>query len=50
MISNEASTRNIARGSGRERWGYLKSKELLSLFKIEFERVKKLEIWEVVVV
>jgi hypothetical protein len=50
MISNEASTRNIARGRGRGRWGYLKSKELLSLFKIEFERVKKLEIWEVVVV
>ena len=48
IVPNEARTRNIA--GEIEEGRYLKSKVLLSLFKIECEHVKKLEIWEVVVV
>jgi hypothetical protein len=48
IVPNEVRTRNIA--GEIEEGRYLKSKVLLSLFKIECEHVKKLEIWEVLVV
>jgi hypothetical protein len=48
IVPNEVRTRNIA--GEIEEGRHLKSKVLLSLFKIECEHVKKLEIWEVVVV
>ena len=47
-VPNEVSTRNIAREIEQGR--YLKSKVLLSLSNTECEHVKKLQIWEVVVV